>query len=341
MRGLMLVLVMLGLVGCGAQAVAPVATQTVGTRQAITVGLGYIPDVQFAPFYVALQKGYYREAGFDVTFVNGQAPELLAQNAAGTMPFILVSGDEILSARIQGIPVKMVWQLYQRFPVVAFSKQATGITTPAQLKGQVIGVPGRYGATYFGLLALLQSAGLTENDVTIREIGFNQLQAVTQGSVPVAMGYSNNEPVRMQAAGEAVNVLDVGAAVPLVSNGLSVTEEYARTNADVISRFLAATTRGLQSAIDDPEDAFQQALKMEDLRTLQTNTASHPIQRQVLAATLAVCRTPATDTFGLGHQDPQAWLATYTFLRRANFLTRDTDPMQAFTNDFIVPPAAK
>src|SRR3954454_1638246 len=92
--------------------------------QQLEVGLGYIPNVQFAPFYVAAAKGYYAAEGLDVKFsYGGNVNDMLIQTASGKLPFVLASGDEILLARTQGVPVQMVFLLYQKFPVAVFSKK--------------------------------------------------------------------------------------------------------------------------------------------------------------------------------------------------------------------------
>ena len=345
MRRLLLIsTVVLLLAACGsvapaapvASSAAPVGSATPAALEKITVGLGYIPDVQFAPFYVAAKQGYYAEAGFEVEFQHGQVTDMLIQSASDKLPFVLASGDEVLAARTQSVPVKMVWLLYQKFPVAVFSKASQNLRTPADLKGKTIGIPGKFGATYIGLRGMLYAAGLQESDVNLQEIGFNQFQAVSEDKVPAAVGYANNEPVRLAAANQPVNVLEVANSLPLISNGIVVTEDFAKQNPDKIKRFLQATTRGLQTTIDHPDQAFTAALTyLPELKADQ-----QPLQRNVLDTTLGYWHSAATDQHGLGYQDPAAWQATYTFLRSSQLLTADTDVTTAYTNDFVPPRAA-
>ena len=142
-------------------ATAGTGAEAAGARARVTLGLGFIPNVQFAPFYVAASKGYYAAEGLDVEFSYGNnVNDLLVQTAAGKVPFAMASGDEVLLARAQGVPVKMVFLLYQKVPVAVFSKQAAGIARPEDLRGKTIGLPGRYGATYIGLRRLLYANGM-------------------------------------------------------------------------------------------------------------------------------------------------------------------------------------
>lgn len=315
-----------------ATAPAGAATALAGTAQKVTVGLGYIPNVQFAPFYVAQSKGYYAAEGLSVDFsYGGNVNDLLVQSAAGKLPFVVAAGDEILLARAQQVPVEMVFLLYQKMPVAVFSKQAAGIRKPEDLKGKVIGIPGRYGATYIGLRGLLYAAGLSENDVSLSEIGFAQFEAVSGDKVPAAVGYASNEPLRMAAAGSPVNVIKVADYIKLVNNGVVVSETYARDHPDTVQRFVRATRKGLQDTLANPDEAFKIALTfIPELKADQ-----QPFQRKVLDDTLSYWRTTDTDAHGLGWLNPPAWEETYTFLRKSGILTKDVEVGRAYSEAFL------
>lgn len=299
--------------------------------QKVTLGLGFIPNVQFAPFYVAMSKGYYAAEGLEVEIsYGGSVNDLLLQVAAGKLPFLMAAGDEILLARSQQIPVKMVFLMYQRVPVAVFSKEAAGISKPEDLRGKTIGLPGRYGATYIGLRGLLHAAGLSEQDVTFSEIGFTQFEAVSTDKVPAAVGYANNEPLRLRETGTEVNVIQVADYIQLVNNGIVVSEAFEKEQPELVRKFVRATRRGLEEVIARPDEAFDLSLKhIPELAADQ-----HPFQRKVLTETIRYWRTPETDREGLGWLNPPAWQATYDFLRTAGILTQETDPSQAYSTEF-------
>jgi NitT/TauT family transport system substrate-binding protein len=312
---------------------APTASETsAATKERVAIGLGYIPNVQFAPFYTAVRQGFYAAEGLDVEFsYGGNVNDLLVQTASGKLPFVAAAGDEILLARTQQIPVQMVFLLYQKPPVAVFSKKTAGIAQPQDLKGKTIGIPGRFGATYIGLLGLLQSQGLKESDVTLSEIGFAQFEAVNSDKTAAAVGFANNEPLRMQEAGVPVNVIKVADYIQLVNNGIVVGEQYAAQHPDTVRRFIRATRKGLEATIANPDQAFKDALTfIPELKADQ-----QPFQRKVLEASLGYWHTPETDKQGLGWLNPQAWTTTYDFLRRNNILKSDTDPSKAYTMDFL------
>lgn len=300
--------------------------------QKVSLGLGYIPNVQFAPFYMAAAKGYYAEEGLDVEFsYGGNVNDLLLQTASGNMAFVAASGDEVLLARTQQIPVRMVFLLYQKMPIAIFSKQSAGIAKPEDLRGKTIGIPGRFGSTYIGLLGLLQSAGMQESDVTISEIGFAQFEAVKTDKVLAAAGYANNEPLRMTASGETVNVIKVADFISLVNNGIVTSEAFAAEQPETIRKFVRATRRGLEATIANPDEAFTTALaQIPELAADQ-----QPFERQVLGETIAYWSTPDTDREGLGWLNPPAWQTTYDFLRSSGMLSQETDPNSAYTLEFL------
>src|SRR6185437_693634 len=91
---------------------APASSAAVSAAPAqavnVTLALGYIPNVQFAPFYVAQAKGFYKDEGINISFDNGTSPDLIKSVGAGKFQFALADPDTVISAREQSIPVTYV-----------------------------------------------------------------------------------------------------------------------------------------------------------------------------------------------------------------------------------------
>ena len=186
---------------------------------------------------------------------------LIRKTGLGSVDISLADGTSLIPAASQGIPVKYVATIYARFPNVVFADAASGITTAADLKGRKIGIPGRYGSGWIMLQALLSSAELTPEDVTIVEYpDFGQLAGVEQGAVDAATGFANNEPVRLEATGKTATILGIDDIVPLPGNGLIVGTSTLGSKHDALAAFVAATLRAMAEIKEDPELGWDAAV---------------------------------------------------------------------------------
>ena len=277
---------------------------------ALTVGLGYIPSVQFAPFYLADQAGYYDEAGLDVTFRHGTDYDVVALVGQGELDLGLADGTSVIPAVSNGIPVKYVATIYGQFPSIVFAKASSGIAAAKDLEGKKLGIPGRFGSSWIMLQALLKSAGLTPDDMQIVEYpDFGQGAAVAQGAVDAATGFANNEPVQLELSGEQVNILRVDEITPLPGNGLIVGRDALQTKGDAVAAFVAATLRAMEEIKADPEKGLEAAITaVPDL------AASRDTQAAILDATIDVWTGPAQEAKGLGAIEPGDWEKSVAFM---------------------------
>ncbi len=159
----MLILLVLTTAACGSTTTTGGSTSPAALTK-VSIGLGYIPDIQFAPFYVAQSKGYYRDAGLDVTFHHGIVNDLIGSMVLGHDTFVFASGDEELVARSKGLKVVDVATVFQKYPVSLIVPANSPIQTLADLKGHTIGEPGPLGSTHVGLLALLYNGIISTED---------------------------------------------------------------------------------------------------------------------------------------------------------------------------------
>jgi NitT/TauT family transport system substrate-binding protein len=314
------------LAGCG-------SGSTTKTLHHLTVGLTFIPNIQFAPFYVAEELGYYKDAGLTVTLRHHQFGEgEFDAVAAGKEDAVFGGGDEMLQARDHKIPLVYIANVYAKYPVALIVPADSPIKTAADLRGHSIGTPGPYGETYFGLLALLRSAELEPSDVTIQNIGFTQVAALLGKKVDAVMGYLNNEPIQFQQANFAVRTLALSDAVqplPLVSNGLGALQSVLNTHGDDMKALVAATLRGVIYTIAHPQDALTMSKKyvpgLDDPKKAADALA-------VLQETIPVWQPVAVSS---GHNDPATWQAMNTFMLQYGLLTSQLDVTQAYTNSYL------
>jgi NitT/TauT family transport system substrate-binding protein len=286
--------------------------------------MGYIPDPQYAPFYVAVHKGYFADEGFEVDFDYSFETDGLALVGAGEVPFAIVSGEQVILARAQEIPVVYILEWFQRFPIAVISKSDSGIEKTLDLRDRQIGLPGFFGASYVGFAGLLAANGLSLEDVEPSDIGYSQVESLLTDQVEAVVGYANNEPLQLEQLGEAVNVIYVADEADLVANGLIASEELVSKNPDMVAAFVRATLRGIADTIDDPEEAYEISKRyVEGLDDSRKN---------VLEASIELWRA---DTLGL--TESESWQRTQDALLQIGFLDAPIENLgEAYTNEFVL-----
>jgi NitT/TauT family transport system substrate-binding protein len=288
---------------------------TLVQRIPLLVGLGYIPSVQFAPFYLAQQAGYYRDAGLDVTFQNKIETDLIPLVGQGAIDIGVADGTDVIPAVSQGIPVQYLATLYGQYPSIVFAKASSGIKTAADLKGKKIGIPGRYGSSWIMLQALLGSAKLKVTDVQIVEYpDFGQGVAVQQGAVDAATGFANNEPVQLELNGTKTVVLHVDQVIALPGPGLiagSAIIKQGEPKRAAVAAFVRATIRAMIEIAANPAKGLDASIAT--VPELGSNRAT---QSAILAATIATWAGPVQRAQGFGAFDRAGWTASIAFLTK-------------------------
>lgn len=315
----LLLLTLIVLVSCGGEG----SVEEEAGLRSIRLPMGYIPDPQYAPFYVAQEKGYYAEAGLDVEFDYSNETDGMALVAAGELPFAIVSGEQVILARAQEAPVVYVLEWFQQFPIVLISDVESGVTEPADLAGRTVGLPGLFGASYVGYAGLLSANGLSLEDVNTLEIGFNQVEALRTEQAEAVVGYANNEPLQLADIGEAVNVIYVSEYVDMVANGIVTNEDVIAEEPELVHGFVRATLRGLADTLAAPDEAYEISKGyVEELGDER---------RDVLQASL-----PMWEAETLGRTDAASWAQTEEVLQQIDFLDAPLGDLDAaYTNEFI------
>jgi putative riboflavin transport system substrate-binding protein len=335
-------------VGCGSSSSTPVPPASAapgsagpspesanpGSSQAentLVVGLGYIPSVQFAQFYLAQQAGYYQEAGLDVEFQNKIDPDLITLVGQGALDLGIGDGTSVMPAVSQGIPIRYIATIYGQFPNILFAKASSGITSAADLKGKKIGTPGRYGSGWIFLQALLSTANLTVDDVQIVEYpDFTQRAAVEQGAVDAATGFSNNEPVQLERSGTKTTVLHVDDSVPLPGPGLIAGTKTLDAKHDAIAGFVAATLRAMKEIQANPAAGLDAAIK-----AVPELASDRDGQAAVLAATVQSWSGPAQQAHGVGAIDQAGWTTSISFMDKLKLLAKPVKTEDLVRSDLL------
>jgi NitT/TauT family transport system substrate-binding protein len=316
------------LAGCYPDSQAPASSKASGEPAKVTLAMGYIPSVQFAPFYVAQEKGYFKDAGLDVSFRYGFESDLLKLVGTNELPFMIGSGEEVILGRSQGLPVRYVMRWYRKFPVVLFAKAAKGIKSPADLVGKKVGLPGLFGASYVGWQALVSASGLDPAKVNLQSIGFTQGAAISQDQVDAALDYVVNGPVQLRLAGEDVTVLPVSDYIDLPSNGIITNEKIIKEQPQLVRALVSAALRGLDDTLKDPDEAFAISLRAVP----EAGGANAKVSRAIFDESLKLWQT---DADAVGRSDPEAWAKAAAFMKKSGLIQTDVAAADLFTNEFV------
>ena len=318
---LLLVLFVCGLfAACASQPAQPV-----GQANDVSLPVGYIPNIQFAPLYDAMEKGYYRDAGINLKLDYSFETDAVALVGANKLPFAVVSGEQVLLGRAQGLPIVYVMAWYKDYPVGIMAPKDKAIRQPADLAKKKIGVPMLSGASYIGLRALLDAGQLKESDTTLDVVGFNQVEALSAGREDAAVIYVANEPNQIQSKGVNVDVMRVSDYLQLVSNGIITNEETLKNNPDLVKRMVQATLKGIVETAANPDAAYEISKKYVD----NLDKADTAVQKKVLATSVGMWQVQNP-----GSSDPKSWENMQAILLKMGLLKQPLDLSKAYTNQF-------
>jgi len=312
-------LMLLLMVGCKEKSEPEVVTQ-------VKLPVGYIPNVQFAPLYVAIEKGFYAEENIQVDIDYSMENDNTVLTATNEIQFAIVSGEQVLMARAQEMPVVYVMAWYQQYPVGIAAKASSGIQSLTDLRGKKLGLPGLYGASYIGAVAMLQSAGLKESDLTLDSVGYNQVEVLMQDKDDAVVVYIANEPAQLEKMGEDIVLFKTSDSVQLVGNGLITNEKTLNDNPALVAKMVVATLKGIQYAADHPDEAYEICKKyVTDL-----DESDRDLQMQVLKNSIELWKGER-----MGYSNPQAWQNMQSILLEMGLMSKEVDLSYAFTNEFV------
>lgn len=291
----------------------------------VTVGLTYIPNIQFAPLYVAEANGYFKDAGLDVTLRHHGAQEtLFGALQQGEEDVVFAGGDEMMQARSTGVDIVNWATMYQRYPVELIVKADSGIESAADLAGKKVGLPGPFGENYFGLLAMLKDYGV---DADVQYIGYTQTTALEAGEVDAIIGFTNNDAVTMRNAGIEIKELPlVSGQLPLIGVGLGSMAE--KIDPETYAKLLEAIDRGAQAAGEDLE-------KTLDITEGYVPSLAEPEQREIAKSVLEATLELYNGGTSFGAQDADTWKAMADFLLAADVLESPVEAQSAYTTSVL------
>jgi NitT/TauT family transport system substrate-binding protein len=289
----------------------------------VTVQLQWTHQAEFAGFYAADQNGYYTEEGLKVTFLAG-GPEVdnLAAIIGGQAQFGTATADQLMVSRAGGQPLKAIAVVYRRSPTVFYTLPDSGITGPQEFAGKTIRVPSTIVAT---LHAMTARVGVSPDQYTEVNLPSDDAMFLT-GEVPVWGGYLTVMAVSLQQAGYYPNLIypdDYG--VHFCGDVIVTTDDLIANHPDLLLRFLRASLRGWQWAIENPAEAGPLALKYDP-------ALDEALQVAMMEASVPLIYTGVDP---IGWMQPKVWEGMHAILLEQGLLDGGVDINQVYTLAFL------
>lgn len=299
----------------------------------VTFQLNWMAGGPNAGFASALAQGYYKQAGLDVTLVQGNGSGNTAQMvAAGRAQLAYADAVAVMQLIAKGAPMRVVSTVYQSNPNAVMALKKTGIGSIGALKGKKVGVPSGSSQTTM-LPLLLKANNLKESDINMIDMPVaSMVPALLQGQVDAVLGSIDAYQIQAESQGAQLDVwrfADYG--VPTVSTSIFASNDFLKSNPDVVKKFVAASLKGWAFAIDNPEQAVRDLKKV------------FPEVNEKLAAAELAAIKPLFCSGGaktLGKAEEAHWAKSQELLAEVKLLPAGQDAKTYYTFDYL-PPAAQ
>jgi NitT/TauT family transport system substrate-binding protein len=314
-------------------AASPAAAKPTGPADKVRLQLKWVPQAQFAGYFVALERGLYAAENLDVTILPG-GPDIVSEQqvANGQADFGVDWVASFLAFRDKGVPIVNVAQIYQSSGLLLVSKKTANITRPEDLKGKKVGV--WYGGNEFEFLALMDKLKLDpDRDLTVIKQGFT-MDPFLAGQMDAASAMTYNEFQVVLSSGvkaEDLNVIDYNKeGVGMLQDNLFTSEETLKTRRPLATRFVRASLRGWQAAIDDQKGAVEIIMKHVERGS---TTAEHQTRMMSEVAKLVLPAGMTKDQLGI--MDANRFATTADIALKFKVIGKAADPAQSYTNELV------
>jgi len=306
---------------------SPVFAQTM---EKASLRLKWLTQAQFAGFYVALEKGYYKEEGIDLT-INPGGPNLLTENlvATGGDTFGLSGGtDSVFAARDKGLPIVCIGVSHQVTPFVFVAHKDGPIKSVADFKGKTVNT-WFTGANHV-LSAMLSKVGVSPSDVTIQPQQVSVTPFVDkQIDVVTATRYNELYVINQRVGADKLQLFvpeDSGVSFP--RDTLIVSEKTAKEKPELVEKFLRASVKGWKEAFANEKDAIDVIMKIAP-------TLDRAQQEFMLAEVKKLMVAGKAAENGIFTIDKQAVGSANDLLAQYKVISKPVDLDAAFNSSFI------
>jgi len=258
-----------------------------------------------APFTVAIDKGYFKAEGLDVTIdTAGGSLEPINRVASGTYDMGIGDINSLIKFRDQNpsVPIKAVFMFYNKPAFAIVGRKSRGVVTPKDLEGKKLGAPPPDGA-YAQWPIFVQANGIDASKVTIVSVGFPVREPMlASGEVDAITGFSFSSYINLKDRGVPANDITVllmaDYGVNLYGNTVMVNPKFAADHPDAVKGFLRALLKGMRETVKNPAASIESVLKRNDVakKDIELERLQMAIKDNIM--------TPEVKANGFGSVDP-------------------------------------
>ncbi len=220
----------------------------------VTLQLKWFSSFQFAGYYMALEKGFYKEAGLDVRILERNAQKNNIMQVVNGEATYGVADSALLLYRADGKPVKVMASIFQHSPLIFIAHKESNVFSPYELKGKRVSY--QQGIDDAPLLAMIHEVGIKESDYTYVPLDFSS-QAFIDRKVDVMSGYLSDQPFLMAEKHIPITIINpLNYGIDFYGDNLFATDQELSSNPERAKRFLQASIRGWHYALEHEDEAI-------------------------------------------------------------------------------------
>src|SRR4051794_5251290 len=267
----------LGRIGLVLAAAPAFSLSTAAAQTPIKFSLDFKFEGPAAPFVVAIDKGYFKAEGLDVTIdTAGGSLEPINRVASGTYDMGFGDINSLIKFRDAnaGTPIKAVFMVYNKPPFAIVGRKSRGVAAPKDLEGRKLGAPPQDGA-YAQWPIFVKANDIDASKVTVVSVGFPVREPMlASGEVDAITGFSFSSYINLKDRGVPANDITVllmaEYGVNLYGNAIMVNPKFAAEKPEAVKGFIRAFLKGLNETVKDPAAAIDSVLKRNDVAKRDT-----------------------------------------------------------------------
>ena len=292
--------------------------------------LASVPDLpSFALMRIAKYAGYYKDEGLDVEFLTGKGGvDAATQIAAGNADVSEGMGDTAMIVRANEVPSRGI-MLIGNGSVTSIAVRAdSGIKSPKDLKGKSVSVISFADTTYYSLLGVLGSVGLTKNDVDIQALGnVGMVQAFLSGKVQALATVPDFLPI-VEDAGVKMRIFNASTYTPSLAQALLASDDYIAKHPEAVRGIVAGTMRAFRKYRNDPE-----AMAKIYVKAAPAHKDEEPKMARIFTYYSKLAY--GGEQKNLGRFDPVKLKALQDFYHKIGIVRNESPVSDLYTNKFV------